>query len=305
MQPKQQLEEHIRRHRRAVLLVNTASRRAGRFADRARSLLEDRGMAFDRVLEVSDGRQLGAVLAQALALEPALLIVGGGDGTLSRCAAALAYRHTVLGILPLGTTNNFARSMGIPLDLTAAVEVITTGKVADVDLGMANGRYFANVAGVGLSALVAGGTGPGMKRCLGRLAYMVTGLRILARHRPFSAWLDSESAVTPLTTHQLVIANGGFHGGSPIRGAGIDDRLLAVFGLGGRRRAGFLVELGLFVLGFHRPATGFLLINRLRIETERPVPVELDGELAGTTPLLVEVAAEALKIMVLPSFPDD
>jgi YegS/Rv2252/BmrU family lipid kinase len=303
MRSKQELEEQIRRERHAVLILNTASRRGKRSAARARSLLENAGLVFDLVLEVPDGRQLGAALTRALALDPVLVVAGGGDGTLSRCAAALAYRDTVLGILPLGTTNNFARSLGIPLDLPRAVEAITAGKVADVDLGVANGRYFANVAGLGLSARVAVETNSAMKRRLGRLAYVISGLRILARHKPFTARLTGASGSTRLTTHQLVIANGGYHGGTAISGAGIDDRRLSVFKIGTGHRAAFLLDLGTFMLSPVHPAAGFSSAA-LTIETEKPVPIELDGEPAGVTPVRVEVAPEALKIMVLPGFED-
>ena len=76
-------------------------------------------------------------------------MVGGGDGTLSQATHQLAHRDLCLGVLPLGTTNNFARSLGLPLHLPAALQILTEGKVADVDLGHVAGRHFANLTSLG------------------------------------------------------------------------------------------------------------------------------------------------------------
>ena len=84
-----------------------------------------------------------------------LIAVGGGDGTLSEATHQLAHRDVCLGVLPLGTTNNFARSLGLPLHLPAALHILTEGKVADVDLGHVAGRHFANLTSLGLSVQVA------------------------------------------------------------------------------------------------------------------------------------------------------
>lgn len=79
-----------------------------------------------------------------------LIVAGGGDGTISSVASALVHTEAALGILPLGTFNHFARDLGIPLDVEAAVRVITAGKVAQVDVGEVNGRTFINNSSVGL-----------------------------------------------------------------------------------------------------------------------------------------------------------
>ena len=83
---------------------------------------------------------------------PDLLVAGGGDGTISTAARLLAHRDIALGLLPLGTTNNFARTAGVPLGLDEAVATLTGGKVIDVDLGLAGDMPFTNHVGVGLSA---------------------------------------------------------------------------------------------------------------------------------------------------------
>ena len=144
---------------------------------------------------------------------PTCSIVGGGDGTLSAAVKHVAHRDVALGVLPLGTTNNFARSLGLPLDLAGAIRVFRTGKVADIDLGMAGDRPFANLASFGVSVEVAGKVKPWLKRVLGRAAYPLTALTILPGHRPFRAYITVDGRRHELLTHQLNIANGRFHGG--------------------------------------------------------------------------------------------
>jgi diacylglycerol kinase-like protein len=95
------------------------------------------------------------VIQVAIARGNKLIVVGGGDGTLSAIVDYFAYQNVVVGLLPLGTGNSFARSLGIPLSLEGAIEGITNGKVVDIDLGKVDGDYFANVASIGFSAEVA------------------------------------------------------------------------------------------------------------------------------------------------------
>lgn len=304
---KQDLEREIREDRHAVLLINLLSRRGRRLGERARIALERGGFTFTHAHLVSDPDGLHAAIEEALAARPALLIVGSGDGTVSRIAARLAYRDTVLAVLPLGTTNNFARNLGIPPGL-AAVDTILTGRVADIDLGQAGGNYFANVAGIGLSADVAQSVSSTLKRRLGRAAYIVSGLRRLIEHRAFTADLHLDGRRRTVRTHQVVVANGAFHGGTLIgHDVTIDDRRLAAFWLGNVGRLGFLTDLGRFILARGRPwkRTRITAATRVRATTDPPLPVELDGELAGMTPMEFCVAAEALKIMVPTSFRDE
>lgn len=307
MRTNQELEQSIRRHRRAVLVVNTLSRRGRRAASLAEQLLRARGLTLTDVVLLSSRPDVASVIENVLATAPDLLVVGGGDGTLSRVAGPLAYQDTVLGLLPLGTTNNFARNVGIPQDLAGAVEVIANGKVADVDLGRAGDRLFTNVAGIGLSATVATTVTPRLKRSLGRTAYTLSGAAALPRHQAFTADIEADGATLRVRTHQLVIANGGYHGGTRIGDdVTIDDRTLGLFWLGDTSRARFLVDLGLFILAPGRISYGprFRSATRLTVHTEPALPVELDGEPGGTTPVELSVAAEALKILVPHSFDD-
>lgn len=307
MRSKAELEHEIRRNRHAVLLINQLSRRGRQLGAQARDRLEYNGFTFSQVHMVNSRDHLASAIEEALAARPTFLIVGSGDGTVSQIAARLAYRDTVLGVLPFGTTNNFARNLGIPTGL-AAIDTLSNGKVVDIDLGQAGDAHFANVAGIGLSADVAASVSPVLKRRLGRTAYVMSGLWRLLGHRAFTANLEVDGRSVDIHTHQVVVANGAFHGGTLIgHDVTIDDRQLAAFWLGNAGRLGFIADLGLFILarGRTRKRTNVQAAARVRITTVPPLPVELDGELAGMTPVEISVAEEALKIMVPRSFQDD
>jgi YegS/Rv2252/BmrU family lipid kinase len=298
----------ILRQRRAALVVNTRSRRGQRLYRRACDHLEAAGFDLLGVFPVSRPRQLDASLAAAVDLKPDLLITGGGDGTLSLAVRHLAYRDVALGVLPLGTTNNFARTLGIPPGVDDAVGLLTTGKVADVDLGQANGTFFANLVSVGLSGEVAGSVPHPLKRLAGRAAYPLTALARLPGHRPFLAAITSEGQSRTLTTHQLNIANGSFHAGRPITAdASADDRLLLAYSLGGASRPALIgATVRHALLGARRSHAepAFLVARDLQLHTDPPLPLDIDGEIHGSTPVRITLAPNAMRVMVDQSFPD-
>lgn len=326
MRTKSDLQAAIRQRRRAVLVVNARSRRGARLYRAASRQLEASGFDLLGSFAVSRPGQLEASLASALDLEPDLLIAGGGDGTLSLAARHLAYRDVALGIVPLGTTNNFARTLGIPLSVAGAVGLLTSGKVADVDLGQVNGTFFANLVSVGLSGHVAATVRHDLKRLLGRAAYPLTALARLPRHRPFRAVITVGGADSAdgtggahgadgaggqeraMMTHQVNIANGSFHAGRPITAdASADDRLLLAYSLGGRGRPALIGATTRHVLtGARRTQAepAFLAARELWLRTEPPLPLDIDGEISGQTPARITLAPNALRVIVDPGFPD-
>src|SRR5688500_12087713 len=124
---KQDLEQRIRRERRAVLVVNCRSRRGARLRPRAEALIRARGFTIARTYAVTDPGPLDAVLGEAMTGRPPLLVLGSGDGTVASVVDHLAGTDTVLGYLPMGTTNNLARSLGLPLRLARAVALLGSG----------------------------------------------------------------------------------------------------------------------------------------------------------------------------------
>jgi YegS/Rv2252/BmrU family lipid kinase len=298
----------IRKDRRAAIVVNTHSRRGRHRYFAVQRLLEAEGFRPLGTFAVMDPRRLPATIEAALDLEPDLLIVGGGDGSLSEAVKHVAGRDVALGVLPLGTTNNFARSLGLPLELRRAVRVFTSGKVADIDLGMAGDIPFANLTSFGVSVEVAGKVRPWLKRLLGRAAYPLTALTVLPSHRPFRAVITVDGRRHEVLTHQLNIANGRFHGGWQIaRDISIDDRMLAAYQLGSGKRLRLLVETMVRATsGRWQSLAGgpFVTGREMLVETEPPLHADVDGEVRLRTPMVVKAVPNGLRVMVPPGFVD-
>ena len=301
MRTKQQLTEDIHRERRAALVVNAHSRRGGKLYHDARARLLAAGFTLLADSPADRPGELEKSLEAAIERAPDLLIAGGGDGTISTAARLLAHRDIALGLLPLGTTNNFARTVGVPLTLDQAVPTLTGGTVIDVDLGLAGDMPFTNHVGIGLSADVMTNAPRRLKRLAGRYAYPMTALALLARHRPLRVRVRTEGREHEFLTHQLYVANGGFHAGRPITAdADADDRLLAAYPVGTATRRSLLRETARNAATGHRRTLRddpFIAVGELSLETDRPARVEVDGEPAGRTPIRIGIDPNALRIM--------
>ncbi|WP_224273784.1 lipid kinase [Nocardioides lacusdianchii] len=288
---------------RVAVVVNTASRTGSRALP---LVTRELGRAAEEVQvhPAHGGAGLRDALDEAMATQPDLLVVGGGDGTIGCAAGLVAHTSTTLGVLPLGTANDFARTLEIPTALTAAVDTLLTGKVVDVDLGRVDGQVYLNVASLGLSVAVAQRLTPGLKRRLGRFAYPVATLAAYRGHRPFAARLelDDGSVLELQDLMQVAVGNGRHYGGgltvSP--NASIDDHLLDVYAVEQGRlrdhvsiarllRTGHLVE---------HDRVHHVTARRLRLVTDEPIEVNLDGEVAATTPATFEVDRNALHVVV-------
>lgn len=282
------------------LLINTGSRTARRGAEVLRAL-ERSGFIVRKVHAVSRRSPLSKAVAAIKRRRPALLVVGGGDGTVSSVLNRLAGEPIEIGIVPLGTTNNFARSLSLPLGVDDAVATIKTCKGHPVDLGVLNGMYFTNVASVGMSADIARQTTDAAKRQWGRFAYALTGLRSLWTHRPFTVTVEDErrNLTVTLETHQLIVANGRYHAGREIaQDAAIDNGQLLVFALGGTSKLSLIKHLLDFYFGSRRRIVhaSYYIGRNIRIATSEPHPIEIDGEVKKMTPVLASVERSAIKV---------
>ncbi|MBB5131244.1 YegS/Rv2252/BmrU family lipid kinase [Thermocatellispora tengchongensis] len=300
--------EAIQTARRVAVVVNRHSRRGRRRFPEVLTLLREQGFQPISVHGVTNTKKLRQHLDAALAAKPDLLIVGGGDGTLSAAVKHVAGSDAALGVLPLGTTNNFARSLGLPLDLAGAIGVFTNGKVADIDLGMAEDRAFANLASFGVSVEVAGTVKPWLKRILGRAAYPLTALAILPRHQPFRAYITVDGRRHELLTHQLNVANGRFHGGWQVaRDMSIDNGMLVAYQLGSGKRLRLIVETMIrATTGRWRSLAGgpFVTGREMHLETDPPMAADVDGEVRLRTPLTIRTVPNGVRVMVPKDFVD-
>ncbi|MFJ2030062.1 diacylglycerol/lipid kinase family protein [Streptosporangium sp. NPDC087985] len=308
LRSKAEHTEAIRTERRLCVVVNTRSRRGRRLYPEVVRMLRAGGFEPIRLYPLDDPRRLRATLEEALDARPDLLVVGGGDGTLSAAVKHVAHRDVALGVLPLGTTNNFARSLGLPLDLRGAIQVFRTGKVADIDLGIAGDREFANLASFGVSVEVAGKVKPWFKRILGRAAYPLTALTVLPGHQPFRAFITVDGRRHELLTHQLNITNGRFHGGWQVaKDISIDNGRLVAYQLGSGKRLRLLVETMVRATGgrWRSLAGGPFVVGReMHLETDPPLAADVDGEVRLMTPITIRTVPNGLRVMVPDHFVD-
>lgn len=289
-----------------ALVVNAGARRGRDALAVSEERLRAAGVRSLRTWAVTSGAELAAAVDEAVASAPALLVVGGGDGTVGCAAARVAGTGTVLGVLPLGTANDFARTLEVSPDPAAAVAALLGGVVADVDLGRAGDHTFLNVASLGMSVAVTQRLTPGLKRRLGPAAYPLATLRAYRGLEGFRARLTfPDGDHPPLELDdllQVAVGNGRHYGGgnAVAPNASIDDALLDVYAIErGRLRdhvsiARFLKD-GSFVE--HEKVT-HVTTQRVVVDTEVPMPVNLDGEIAATTPLDFRLDRNALRVAI-------
>ncbi|WP_326491758.1 lipid kinase [Myxococcus stipitatus] len=297
------------------MVVNTQSRSGREAFERAKAVLEERGVDLVESHTVSRSGRLRRVLEQLVARGTRRILIGGGDGTLSGAVAHLLGREVTLGVLPLGTGNDFARSLGIPPDVEAACDVIARGYVARVDVGLANGRPFLNAASLGLATAIARRLTKELKQRAGKLAYPMAAAAEVKDLKHFRVRLWADSQELELDALQLVVGNGRYHGAGNVVApdATLDDRRLHVYavsapsaaagrdgtGLGQLQDVATLARVALAVrTGEHveHPSVTSLRAARLYVEANPVQEVNADGELVGMTPMRFEVAPAALRV---------
>jgi diacylglycerol kinase family enzyme len=207
------LEQEIKRSRHAVLVVNTRARYGEHAYSEAKRLLAEAGITLDASYPVRNAERLQEIVREEIAKGRKFIILGGGDGTISSVVDHFAYTSVVFGVLPLGTANSFARTLGIPLDLTGAIDVLVNGKVANIDLGKINEDYFANGSSIGMPAIVGRATPHSLKKWLGRGAYGLVAAYKFIRFVPFRCIVTVNGQQTSFQAFDVLIASGGYQGG--------------------------------------------------------------------------------------------
>lgn len=259
--------------------------------EKVETALKDAGLDVD--VELVDG---GACSVRCRAIAERgdrLLIVGGGDGTISAAASTLVGTATILGILPLGTLNHFARDLGIPNKIEEAAALIASGSERRVDVAEMNGRIFINNSAIGLYPLMVVDRDL-QRRRLGRskrLAMIVASARTLVRfgHQRLTLTVNDEKA--RVDTPLLFVGNNDYRIdiGAPGRRDSIEDGRLSVFVMRKKTRRGFIAASIRALLNRAREDDMVQLENveRLRVSSgHHGLAVSLDGEVVRAEPPL-------------------
>jgi YegS/Rv2252/BmrU family lipid kinase len=285
----------------AVLVVNAASRKGQALFREASDKLRDAGIALTSAFALRDPRLLVPTVKEAVASGAPMVIVGGGDGSLSYTVDEMVDRDCVFALLPLGTANSFARTLGIPLDLDGAIKVIATGQRRRIDLGMIDDDYFANCAAMGLSPMIGEGVPHNLKRYLGRVGYLIWAVWCLIRFHAFKLTVRGEGIDETFWATEVRIANGGHHGGVElIESAEVDSGQIIVQAVVGRRASSLVWDW--FAKYFKLPARNRTTREfhgaKLTIETRPSQRISIDGEVLARTPVTVQVAERAIEVVV-------
>ncbi len=287
--------------REAVLVVNAASRKGRDLFREAKTKLEAAGIRLTAAYAVKNPRKLTPTMQQAVATGTPMVIVGGGDGSLSCTVDDVVDRDCVFALLPLGTANSFARTLGIPLDLDGAIQTIATGKRRRIDLGVIDGDHFANCAAMGLSPMIGEGIPHNLKRYLGRVGYLIWAIYCVFRFRPFKLSVDDGVQKHTIWATEVRIANGRFHGGVElIEQAEVDSGDIVIQAVVGRSMAHLLWDwfAKYFKLPAREAAHEEFRGQQLRIDTKPRQKISIDGEVLAKTPAVVEVAHKAIEVVV-------
>lgn len=264
----------------------------------------------DRI-PVHNAPRLAGLLARE-STRPLLVIAAGGDGTVSAAADLTTGTEHALGILPLGTSNDVARSLGLPLNPIAAAATLASGTLCAIDTGevIAAGlpsRHFVHAATAGVNAVFARhATNATLRARFGHLTYPVAALIALHQYQPFECRLRMDDGpVHHLRLAHLAVINapvfGGFLG-LRLNAARVDDRVLDVVAVE-HLHTRHLVRAALYaVAGMHRPVHGVHTwrARRLQVGTDAPLDVTIDGEIRANLPVGFAVCDAALNV-VLPA----
>ena len=285
--------------RSAALIVNAKSRKGRKLFRAARRKLKEGGIELVACHAVRDPRHLDARVREAVEAGAPMVIVGGGDGSLSCSVDHLVGHDVVFALLPLGTANSFARTLGIPLDLDGAVDVIRNGRRRRIDLGMIDDDYFANCATLGLAPLIAETVPHGLKAVLGRPGYLAWAAFQMTRFKPFNVTVGEGNSAVTLDALEVRIANGSYHGGTEV----VDDADVAsgeivVQVVEGRARTRLLWSwlASVWKLRARKETVREFRGPRLRVSTDPPLPISIDGELLARTPVMARVAAGVIEV---------
>jgi diacylglycerol kinase (ATP) len=291
---------------RALFIVNRHSRSGGGDLSAALRSLEGHGFEVhsrpvDRPTEIPE-------VIRGEADEVDMVILAGGDGTMNAAADVLVECQLPLGIVPTGTANDLARTLGIPLAIPDAIDVIIEGHLRAIDLGRVNGKHFFNVASLGLSAELIRHHTNERKRRWWIFAYVFSVIDAYRTTRPFRALVRCNGRTLRLRAIQIAVGNGRHYGGGMTvsEHAAIDDEQLDIYVI---KTVSFWGLIALFPkLRWGRlqesEAVSVMRGSEIEIRTRKPMPINTDGEVTRRTPARFEVVPKALAVFV-PAAPEE
>ena len=285
--------------KQAILIVNAMSRRGADAFEEVRDKLRAAGIDLTEAHAITEPQEMDPAVKRAIKRAP-MVIVGGGDGSLSSNVDHFVGTDTVFAVLPLGTANSFAKTLGIGDDLDAAIDTIANGCRRRIDLGVIDGDYFANAAALGLSPLIADTVPHNLKRYLGMVGYLLWAIRVAFKFRPFKlrVTLDDGTVVSSWAT-EARIAIGTHHGGVElVEDQELDSGEIVIQAVTGKSLWGLAWSwfATLFKLRQRKQTVTEWWGQKLYLEARPAQKISIDGEIAAKTPVTVEVADACIDV---------
>jgi diacylglycerol kinase (ATP) len=289
---------------RALLIVNNRSRSGSTDIQAAIARLKSRGVA------IIEGRPERAEQISELIRQHRhavdCVIIGGGDGSMNAAASALVETQLPLGVLPMGTANDLARTLTIPTDIEKAFDIIADGVRHRIDLGCVNGRHFFNVANIGLGVHVMHNMSPDLKQRWGVFSYAHSLLKAIRSFHPFHAQIVCDGRARRVRTIQIAVGNGRHYGGgmTVAERACIDDDRYFLYSLEPLSLWEMIKLAPAFRAGRFKGRDLVILDQGRNIEvaTRKRMPVTADGELITFTPATFTLLGNAIDVFVPASY---
>ena len=236
-------------------------------------------------------------IADAIEAGVSTIVAAGGDGTVRSVAFQLLGSEVALGILPLGTAMNVANSLGIPLELEGAAEVLAAGNVRAIDVGEVRGTPFLEIASIGLGAEVLAGATHVSE---GRLHVAFDLLRTAVRYRRTRVRLQLDGREVRTRALSIAVANGRFTGRAMelAPNASLEDGRFDVLVFEGFGGIGLAWHLARVLLGRkHDERIRHYRAATVRVSTHRPLPVRVDSQDLGSTPVSLHARPAKLRVI--------
>lgn len=283
----------------AILVVNAMSRTGAAAFEDVRDKLIATGIDLIAAHAIDDPDMMGPTIVNAIARSP-MVIIGGGDGSLSTNVDFFVGHDTVFAFVPLGTANSFAGTLGIPKDIDSAIDVIANGTRKWIDLGRINDDYFVNAAAIGLSPMIAQTVPHNLKRYLGMVGYLIWALWCAFRFRPFRLIVEHEDGRrVKLWATEARIANGSHHGGVElIESQKVDSGEIVIQAVTGKSIWGLAWSWLATILGLksRHGTTREFWGKTMALSTRPRLKISIDGEIAAKTPVTVSIARRVIEI---------
>jgi len=241
-----------------------------------------------------------------------LLVVVGGDGSVNEVVNGIGGRAGIeIAVIPRGTGWDFARSLGLPRKIDRAIEVALSGKTRTIDLGRATYKLwaggegeslFANVASAGMSGAIAQRANDTSKAFGGKVSYMWATFAVFARWSSNEITVSVDGERRQARMHDVIVANGPYLGGGMkiAPDAKPDDGIFDVLLIGDISKRDLVLTMPKIFRGTHLPHPKAELLRgaQVSVDAPEPLPIELDGEQPGTTPVRFEIVPQALRVRV-------